>query len=105
MIGIAGTFTTLVAMKLRLRDYDAGAIRRTPLSMADLEGLIATLAPLTARDRLALPGLEPGRADVILAGAVIAREGLARFARSAIGVTDRGVRHGVLYRIAESDSA
>jgi exopolyphosphatase/guanosine-5'-triphosphate,3'-diphosphate pyrophosphatase len=101
MVGIAGTYTTLVAMKLRLRAYDAAAIRRTPLAMADLDALIAALAPLTARERLALPGLEPGRADVILAGAAIAREGLARFGRSAIGVTDRGVRHGVLYRMAE----
>jgi exopolyphosphatase/guanosine-5'-triphosphate,3'-diphosphate pyrophosphatase len=52
-----------------------------------------------------LPGLERGREDVILAGAVIAREALARFGISAMSVSDRGVRHGVIYRMAIGEGA
>jgi exopolyphosphatase/guanosine-5'-triphosphate,3'-diphosphate pyrophosphatase len=100
LVGIAGTNTTLAAMKAGLRVYDAEAIRRTPIAPGELDDLIARLATMPAAARLALPGLEPGREDVILAGAVIAREALARFRMAAMSVSDRGVRHGVIYRMA-----
>jgi len=99
LVGIAGTNTTLAAMKAGLEAYDAEAIRRTPLAPGDLDALIARLSRMPAAARLALPGLEPGREDVILAGAVIAREALARFRMAAMSVSDRGVRHGVIYRM------
>jgi exopolyphosphatase/guanosine-5'-triphosphate,3'-diphosphate pyrophosphatase len=101
MVGVAGTHTTLAAMKLGLAAYDARAIRRTRLSAGDLERLVATLEARSVAERRRLAGLEPGRADVILAGAVIAREGLAHYRMASMAVSDRGVRHGVLYRMAE----
>ena len=105
LVGIAGTNTTLAAMKAGLRAYDADAIRRTPVGGGDLDGLIARLVGLSSAQRLALPGLEPGREDVILAGAVIAREALARFGMTAMAVSDRGVRHGVIYRMVIDEDA
>jgi exopolyphosphatase/guanosine-5'-triphosphate,3'-diphosphate pyrophosphatase len=101
MVGVAGTNTTLAAMKLALRRYDAAAIRRTRLARSDLDALIQTLAERTVARRRELPGLEPGRADVILAGAVIAREALERLGLQDMGISDRGVRHGAIYRLAE----
>jgi exopolyphosphatase/guanosine-5'-triphosphate,3'-diphosphate pyrophosphatase len=86
-------------MKAGLEAYDAEAIRRTPIDPGDLDALIARLSAMPAAARLALPGLEPGREDVILAGAVIAREALARYRMPAMSVSDRGVRHGVIYRM------
>ncbi len=103
MVGVAGTNTTLAAMKLGLTAYDAGAIRRTRISLEDLERLIETLEARSVAERRRLPGLEPGRADVILAGAVIAREGMARYGMESMAVSDRGVRHGVLHRMAENE--
>jgi exopolyphosphatase/guanosine-5'-triphosphate,3'-diphosphate pyrophosphatase len=102
MVGVAGTNTTLAAMKLGLTAYDAGAIRRTRISLEDLERLIETLEARSVAERRRLPGLEPGRADVILAGAVIAREGMIRYRRETMAVSDRGLRHGVLHRMAEN---
>ena len=100
MVGVAGTNTTLAAMKGKLQRYDAEAIRRTRVSRDDLDDLIRSLGALTLAERRQLPGLDPGRADVILAGAVIAREGLARLGAGAMDVSDRGVRHGVIYGMA-----
>lgn len=102
LTGVAGTNTTLAAMKEKIRAYDAAAIRRVRLSVADLDEQIRTLEALDIAERRKLPGLDPGRADVILAGAMIAREGLARFGVSAMAISDRGVRHGVIYRLAET---
>ena len=103
MVGVAGTNTTLAAMKLCLRAYDAEAIRRTRLTRGDLDTLVATLAARTTAQRRTLAGLEPGRADVILAGAVIAREGMTRMGARELHISDRGVRHGVIYRLAEKN--
>jgi exopolyphosphatase/guanosine-5'-triphosphate,3'-diphosphate pyrophosphatase len=101
MVGVAGTVTTLAAMKLRLREYDAEAIRRARLTGEDLDLLIAMLAARTVTERCALPGLEPGRADVILAGGIIAREAMVRMGVAELHISDRGVRHGAIYRLAE----
>jgi exopolyphosphatase/guanosine-5'-triphosphate,3'-diphosphate pyrophosphatase len=103
MVGVAGTVTTLAAMNLRLRDYDPEAIRRARLTGEDLDLLIATLAGRTVKERCALPGLEPGRADVILAGGIIAREAMLRMGAAKLYVSDRGVRHGAIYLLAEEE--
>lgn len=101
MVGVAGTNTTLAAMKRRLPQYDAEAIRKTRLTRVDLDALIETLAVRTVAERRQLPGLEPGRADVILAGTVIAREAMGHLGFEEMGVSDRGVRHGAIYRLLE----
>ena len=104
LTGVAGTNTTLAAMKAKILVYDAAALCRVRLSVADLDEQIRTLLALGIAERKKLPGLEPGRADVILAGAMIAREGLARFGVSTMAISDRGVRHGVIYGLAGEGS-
>ncbi len=49
----------------------------------------------TAEERRAIVGLQPNRAEVILAGACIVRTVLAKLGRDALTVSDRGLRHGV----------
>ena len=54
--------------------------------------------PLAFRKRV--PGLEPERADVILAGAMILHQLMARLSASHVVVTENGVRHGCVYAMA-----
>jgi len=49
------------------------------------------------RERAALPGMEPKRADVILAGAIVVAEAMRATGFDALTVSDRGVRWGLLY--------
>jgi exopolyphosphatase/guanosine-5'-triphosphate,3'-diphosphate pyrophosphatase len=97
LVGVAGTVTTLAAVERGLRVYDAGVVHGAVLSLDALERLHARLGALTVAARAAVPGMEPKRADVIVAGCAIVIEAMraARFDR--VTVSDRGVRWGLLY--------
>jgi exopolyphosphatase/guanosine-5'-triphosphate,3'-diphosphate pyrophosphatase len=98
-VGVAGTVTTLKALELGMPAYDAARVHGSTLSLSAVEGLCAKLASLPLAERVKLPGLEPKRADVIVAGALIVRELLRRADAKETLVSDRGVRFGLLEAI------
>jgi exopolyphosphatase/guanosine-5'-triphosphate,3'-diphosphate pyrophosphatase len=100
VVGIAGTVTTLAAMAQRLTTYDAERVHGSSLGYAQLIETISTLARTPVADRRRTPGLEPKRADVIYAGAVILERVLARTGGDRCLVSDRGIRWGLVYEAA-----
>ncbi len=97
LVGVAGTVTTLSAVAQALPVYDAERVHGATLARAEVERLVTRLAGLTVAERAALPGMEPKRADVILAGAVIVAEAMAILGFDRLTVSDRGVRWGLLH--------
>jgi exopolyphosphatase/guanosine-5'-triphosphate,3'-diphosphate pyrophosphatase len=97
LVGVAGTVTTLSAVAQALPVYDAERVHGAVLALAEVERLTGTLAALTVHERAALPGMEPKRADVILAGALIVAEAMRATGFERLTVSDRGVRWGLLY--------
>ena len=99
LVGIAGTVTTLAAMAQRLDSYDATRVHGSRLTRAQVDGLAALLqaTPLAAKKRM--PGLDPKRADVIYAGAVILARVMARAGAAECIVSDRGIRWGLIYEM------
>ena len=73
-IGVAGTVTSLAALDLGLVDYDPERIHGHALSRQAIEEQLERLAELSLDERRNVPGLEPERAPVIVAGAVILDE-------------------------------
>ena len=71
LVGVAGTITTIAAVEIGLAEYDRDRIHHFRLSKAAVEDVFRTLATEPLADRLHNPGLEPGRADVIVAGVAI----------------------------------
>jgi exopolyphosphatase / guanosine-5'-triphosphate,3'-diphosphate pyrophosphatase len=65
-----------------------------------VDGLVARLATLTAAERRAVPGLDPGRADVIVAGAVIVREVLDRYGLDGLRFSVRDLLDGAALEAA-----
>ncbi len=104
VIAVAGTATTLAALELRLDPYDPEAVEGLPLSRETLSRWIADLSQLSVEERRRLPGLEPGRADVIVAGLVVLEGVLERLGAELFHVSGRGVRYGVAFRLLEADS-
>jgi exopolyphosphatase/guanosine-5'-triphosphate,3'-diphosphate pyrophosphatase len=90
LVAVAGTPTTIEAMSLGLSFYDPEAIHRSSLSLAEAERVLAELARMTTAERSAIPVMAPGRADVIVAGAVIVVEVMRRFGfeRALVSETD-----------------
>lgn len=96
---VAGTATTLAALELALERYEPARVEGLALDRAALARWIERLAALGVEARKRLPGLEPGRADVIVAGLVCLEEALVRLQVTHFRVSERGVRHGVALRI------
>lgn len=95
VVAVAGTATSLAALELSLEPYDPDRAEGLELGASQLDGWILRLAGMPAAEREALPGLEPGRADVIVAGAVILAEVVAALGARRFRVSGRGVRFGV----------
>ena len=99
-IGLAGTFTTLVACKLELRTYDRALVHRHKLTLADLDGALATFRGETAAARGRRPGIQPGREDVILAGVLLARRVCGLFGLDGVRVSEADLLDGVALSLA-----
>lgn len=96
LIGVGGTITTLASVKLRLRAYDPERISHIRLSIEELDEMISVFRSLSVEEIRDLPGMEPDRADIIEAGAVIARTFITLSGHESIEVSSCGLRHGLL---------
>jgi len=100
-VGVAGTYTTLVAHKLGLREYRSELVHGHVLSLADIDAAIAELAALNNAQRGRLPGIQTGREDVILAGALIAREACRAFGLAEVRCSEADILEGAALALAE----
>jgi len=99
LVGVAGTVTTLAAVAQALPAYDAEKVHGSTLRLAEIDALVARLAALPVAARAALPGMEPKRADVIVAGGVVVAEATRLLGFDRLTVSDRGVRWGLVYEL------
>jgi exopolyphosphatase/guanosine-5'-triphosphate,3'-diphosphate pyrophosphatase len=100
-IGVAGTVTTLAALDLGLAEYDPERTHGHVIPRASVERELGRLAGMTLAERQRIPGIEPGRAAVIVAGAVILREILDAYGLDEIGASERDILHGAALAAAE----
>ncbi len=102
-IGLAGTFTTLVAHKLALRTYDRAAVHGHVLTSTDIVAAQVTFRGMPSAARGLLPGIQPGREDVILAGTLLADEVCRAFGLAAVRVSESDLLDGVALSLATPD--
>jgi exopolyphosphatase / guanosine-5'-triphosphate,3'-diphosphate pyrophosphatase len=100
-IGVAGTVTTLATLDLGDPEYDPTRTHGRRLSLAAVDAHLERLAAMRLEQRLAVPGIEPGRAPVIVAGIVVLREVMTAYDLAEIEVSERDVLHGAAYAAAE----
>ncbi len=95
-VGTAGTVTTLAAIDLALASYDPNRVTGHRLARDRIEALGWELASLPLVQRRRIPGLEPGRADVIVAGALVCLGAMDGLGLPELMVSDGGLREGIL---------
>ncbi|HTQ22263.1 Ppx/GppA phosphatase family protein [Mycobacterium sp.] len=101
-VGLSGTMTTLSALAHHLTTYDAAAIHLSRVAAGDLLAVCDRLIGMTRAQRVALPPMHEGRADVIGGGAIVVQE-LARELRARAGISELTVsEHDILDGIALS---
>ena len=96
LVGTAGAVTTLAAMHLKMKEYEANRVNNLVLTRAQVEELTGLISRLPEAERARLPGLEPAKAGVMVAGALIILTILEVFSRDSLVVIDAGLLEGVL---------
>ncbi len=99
LVGMGGTVTSMAAVKHKMTVYDPSVIQGSVLTLDDVRAQIAHYAAKTLEQRREIPGLQPKRADVILAGACIVEAVMELTASDELTVSDRSLRHGLLERL------
>jgi exopolyphosphatase/guanosine-5'-triphosphate,3'-diphosphate pyrophosphatase len=93
---MGGAITNLTAVKHGLPEYDPAVVQGTVLDLPEIDRQIALYRTLDADERRKIVGLQPKRAEVILAGACIVRTVVTKLGRESLTVSDHGLRHGLL---------
>lgn len=101
VVGVAGTFTTLSAVHQQLSQYDREAVHLSALTMQDLDALVQRLSALTIAEIAAIPSMDPARAPVVLAGAIVAEEALRISGHDRVTVSESDILDGIALSIAE----
>ena len=96
LVAMGGATTNIAAVKHQLAKYDPAVIQGTVLDRAEVDRQIELYRSRDTKARGTIVGLQPKRADVILAGACIIRTVMEKLGQQTLTVSDRGLRHGVL---------
>jgi len=96
LVGMGGAVTNLAAVQLELAEYDPSRVRGAKLERGEVERQIELYRTRTADERRGIVGLQPKRAEVILAGACIVLTVMRKLDALSLTVSDRGLRHGLM---------
>jgi len=102
VIGVAGSFTSLAAIALDLTEYDRDRVDGSVLTADQIHGLIDRLSSMTISELEAIPSLDPNRAPVILAGAILAEGALAAIGVDKITVSEKDLLDGMAIEVVGS---
>jgi exopolyphosphatase/guanosine-5'-triphosphate,3'-diphosphate pyrophosphatase len=101
VIGSGGTFTNLAGIYLARQGMRAArSVHGTRIPRVEVEHVLEMLQDMTVTERLTVPGLNAGRADIIVAGLAVAAEVLARVEPRDLAASAFGIREGLLLEVA-----
>ena len=96
LAAMGGAVTNMAAVMHEMATYDPDVVQGSVLDRAEIDRQVELYRTRDAEGRRSIVGLQPKRADVILAGACIVRTVMEKLGQESFTVSDRGLRHGVL---------
>jgi exopolyphosphatase/guanosine-5'-triphosphate,3'-diphosphate pyrophosphatase len=102
LVGVGGTFVNLASLHGRYEIYDPSRVHGAVLSLQAMHALANELCALPVVERRQLPGIEPDRAPVLHAGALIVLTVMQALQAEQVAVSMRGLRWGVIYEYADA---
>lgn len=101
VIGSGGTFTNLAGIYLARQGMRAArSVHGTRIPREEVDAILDMLAGMSVEERLAVEGLNAGRADIIVAGLAVVAEVLARVEPQDVAASAFGIREGLLLETA-----
>lgn len=102
LVGSGGTFTAVASLAMHDRQgKKAGPVQGYSMTPGDLEHQLTRLRAVPLAARRDVPGLDPDRADIIVAGAAAVAHLCEWLDVRRIRINERGVRHGLLLEMIE----
>jgi exopolyphosphatase/guanosine-5'-triphosphate,3'-diphosphate pyrophosphatase len=99
LVGLAGSVTTVAAIALGLTEYQPERIHHARVSYEDVAAVTARMLASTTEQRLAIPVMHPGRADVIAAGALVLRVIMERSGMSSVVASEHDILDGIAWSL------
>jgi exopolyphosphatase/guanosine-5'-triphosphate,3'-diphosphate pyrophosphatase len=101
VVAVGGTMIQLAMGLLELAAYDRTATDHAEVEPDDVYRLVDRLLAMTVEERLALPWMHPGRADVIAAGGVILSRILRRSRVESLLVSESDILDGIAWSVRD----
>ncbi len=100
-VTIGGTGVNLAMLALRLERFEPAQVHLAPLTSDQIGSLFHFLVQMSDEERALLPNIEPERAPLLPAGALILERALYALRQEQVLVSTYGVRYGVLLSLGE----
>ena len=101
LVAVAGTATTVVAVRDQMRVYDSTKVHKALVTRQQLDRQYAELAAMPLEQRSQVVGLDPGRAPVIVAGLVIMQAVMDAVGVDGFTVSETDILHGIILDTAK----
>jgi len=101
LIGSGGTITTLGALSLNIKKYERDQVHGLVLPIKKINSLLEKLSHMSLVQRRRFMKIDPKRADIIIAGAVILKQFMEQFEFEHIVISDKSLRWGVLEQVRD----
>ena len=101
LIGSGGTMTNLGGMVMAMRKEPYDSVHGYEVLRSEVVHLLAMLQRKTCRERRAVPGLNPERADIIVAGVLVVDELMRHFNANLLRINEKGIREGLILKALE----
>lgn len=102
LIGVGGTVTTLAAIDMELTRYDPELVHGYHITRQRVEHILGRLEGMTVEDRRSVAGLQPQRADIIIAGVRIVLAVLDGLDATGITASESDIMYGLFYETIEN---
>lgn len=94
LVGLAGSVTTLSAIKQSLKEWDGSKVQGSILTLKDVDDFVEQFRKTKNEERRRIVGMVKGREDTILAGTLILQKVMQKLKVNQVIVSDRGLRYG-----------
>jgi len=103
LVGVGGTVTTLAAIEQRLAVYQPELVHGFILQRQVVRRILECLSSLPLQERQRVVGLQPERADIIIAGSTLLLEIMERMGKSEVIVSESDLLQGLIWSLADSN--
>lgn len=99
LVGVAGTLTTLSAIRLELKEFDIGKVHGDLVTLSEVSEITERLIGMNEQERLSIGSYMKGRSDIIVSGALILRELMKKLESGSVKISARGLRYGLMLKL------